>query len=97
MPCLLGVIALAFPRLAVALVWFFNAGYFSRAFGSALLPLLGFIFLPLTTLTFAYAHNNLANGGPVTTLGWLLTALALLMDVGLMGGGHRQYRSRRLR
>jgi hypothetical protein len=95
MPCLIAVLALAFPRLAVVLVWFFNTGYFSRAFGSTLLPLLGFVFLPLTTLTFAYAHNSLGQGGQMTSLGWLLTLIALLLDFGLLGGGHRHYRRRR--
>ena len=97
MPCFLGCLALAFPRVAVFLVWLFSGGYFTKAFGSALLPLLGFLFLPLTTLAYAYAHNSLAHGGSLTSLGWLLTLIALLIDLGLVGGGHSQYKRRQLR
>lgn len=94
MPCFIGCLALAFPRLALFLVWFFGNDYLTRAFDSFLWPLLGFLFLPLTTLTFAYAHNSLGPGGQVTPLGWLLTGIALMVDIGLIGGGHTQYRRR---
>ena len=97
MPCLIALLALAFPRIAVFLVWMFTADYFSRAFGSAVIPFLGFLFLPLTTLTYAYAHNSLGDPGSVSALGWILTAIALVVDLGLMRGGHTHYRRRRLR
>ncbi|HEY8946071.1 MAG TPA: hypothetical protein VIM73_17505, partial [Polyangiaceae bacterium] len=92
MPCLLGLLALALPRVALFLVWFFGDGYLTRAFGSFLWVLLGFLFLPLTTLTFAYAHNSLGAPGVVTPLGWLLTGIAFFIDIGLFRGGNSQYR-----
>jgi hypothetical protein len=91
-PCFLGCLAVAFPRLALVLVWLFGGHYLLRAYGSALWPLLGFLFLPLTTITFAFAVNSLANGGSVSPVGWLLTGLALLADLGLLGGGRQQWR-----
>ncbi|MCB9579657.1 MAG: hypothetical protein H6717_21690 [Polyangiaceae bacterium] len=100
MPCLVGCIAVAFPRFALFLVWFVNHGYLSRAFGSWLLPLLGFFFLPLTTLAFAFGINSLGQPGQMPPLGWLLTAIALLMDLGLIGGSGRsaqRYRRERRR
>ena len=97
MPCLFGLIALAFPRLALFLVWLLGSGYLERAFGHWLWPLLGFFFLPLTTLTFAYATNDLGAGGSVSAFGWLLTGIALLIDIGLMGGGRSSYRRYRVR
>ncbi len=92
MPCLFGCLAVAFPRVALFLVWLFGGHYLLRAFGSGLWPLLGFLFLPLTTITFAFAVNSLSSGGVLPPVGWLLTALALLADLGLLGGGHRQWR-----
>ena len=74
------------------LVWLFGGNYLLRAYGSVLWLLLGFLFLPLTTLTFAFAYNALGSGGLVSPFGWLLTALALLADLGLLGGGHKQWR-----
>ena len=89
MPCLIGCLALAFPRVALFLVWFFNGGYLMRAYQSWIWPLLGFFFLPLTTLTFAFGVNSLGRGGEMSAFGWLLTLLALAADLGLWGGGGR--------
>jgi hypothetical protein len=97
MPCLLGCLALAFPRVALVLVWLFDSGYLVRAYGSWLWPLLGFVFLPLTTLTFAFASNSLGTPDAISPLGWLLTAVALLVDLGLLGGGQRQWQTYRSR
>lgn len=52
MPCLLVVIALAAPRLVVALLWFFTS-WFAGLFASPLWPLAGFIFLPTTLLWYS--------------------------------------------
>lgn len=98
MPCLVGCIALAFPRLALILVWLFGGGYLSRAFESWIWPLLGFFFLPLTTLAFAFGMNSLGQPDEMPPLGWLLTALAATADLGLIGNGGRsakKYREER--
>lgn len=94
MPCLLGCLALASPRLALFLVWLFGGSYLMRPFGSWLWPLVGFLFLPLTTLAFAYSFNSLGHPGQMSPFGWLLTGIALLADIGLLGGGHSQWRKR---
>lgn len=96
MPWLFGCLAIIFPRLALFLVWLFGGNYLERAYGNVLLELLGFLFLPLTTLTYAYAHNSLGNGaGQVSSLGWLLTVIALLIDVGIIGSHQRARRRAR--
>jgi hypothetical protein len=97
MPCLLGAIALAFPRLVLALVWLFGDSYLLRAYGSWIWLVLGFVFLPLTTLTFAFASHSLGTPNHVSPLGWLLTAIAAMIDLGLVGGGRVQYRRHRER
>ena len=98
MPCFVGCLALAFPRVALFLVWLLGGTYLDRAYDSWLLPLLGFFFLPLTTLTFAFGVNSLSPPGQMSPLAWLLTGLAVLVDIGLLGGGGRsaqQWRERR--
>ncbi len=95
MPCLVGCLALGFPRLALVLVWLFGGNYLLRPYGQWLWPLLGFLFLPLTTLTFAFAYNSLGQHGGVSPLGWLLTAIALLVDLGLLGGSRNRWREYR--
>jgi hypothetical protein len=89
MPCLLGCLALAFPRVALFLVWFFDGSYLARAYHSWFWPLLGFLFLPLTTLTFAFGVNSLGRGGEMPAFGWLLTLIALAVDLGLWSGGSK--------
>jgi len=87
MPCLMGCLALAFPRFALFLVWLLGGSYLERAFHGWLLPLLGFFFLPLTTLAFAFSMHSLSRAGDLTPLGWLVVLVALASDIGLIGGG----------
>ena len=88
MPCLLVVLVLLFPRIALVLLYFFT-NYLERAYHGILIPLVGFIFLPLTTIVYAWMVNNaIATAG--VNLIWLL--LAVIIDLGSLGGG---YSSRR--
>jgi len=91
MPCLLLVATLFFPRIVLLLMWFFST-YLQRAFpGGILLPILGFIFLPLTTIVYAWEINNHMPLAGINLL-WLL--LAVIFDLGGIGGGAR-HQSRR--
>jgi hypothetical protein len=91
--CLFVVLALLVPRVAMVVVFFFT-DWFGRTFDTWLLPLLGFIFLPYTTL--AYMGAMLNAGG--ITLGWLvIIILAVLADVGHWGGGGYTHRYKRER
>lgn len=89
MPCLVVLVLLGMPRLALFLLWLLGGGYLARAFESALWPILGFFFLPVTTLAFAYGMNSLGPAGVVPDLGWLLVGIGVIVDLGLFGGGWR--------
>ena len=91
MPCFLLLIVLLFPRVALLLMWFFP-NYLQRAFHASLfLPLLGFIFLPLTTIVYAWEINS---GMPTEGLNLLWLLIAVIIDLsGLGGGARRQSRS----
>lgn len=96
MGCLLGCLAVAFPRVALALVWLLGpSGYLTRPFPGAIWAVLGFLFLPTTTLAFAYATNSIAPAGGLSPFGWLLVVLGLLVDLGFIGGGRKAARRRR--
>jgi hypothetical protein len=56
-----------------------------------LLLILGFIFLPLTTLVYAWMFNN---GMPVVGLNILYLLIAAILDLGVVGGGYRHHRGR---
>jgi len=75
--CLLVLLALAAPRLAVILVWLFS-DVFSQAFDSALWPILGFIFLPTTLL--CYTAVQVWWGGDWNFYAVLALVIALMID-----------------
>ena len=90
MPCLIGCLALAMPRLALFLVFIFS-DFLGRAYETNIWPLLGFFFMPLTTLAYAGAINW---NGSVSGGYFVLVLIAALMDLGVIGGGGYQQRGR---
>jgi hypothetical protein len=90
MPCVLGCIALVAPRLTIVLIVIFS-DYIGRAYDTLLWPLLGFFFMPLTTLAYAWAINS---RGSVDGLHLVVVIIAVLIDLGIIGGGARSRRRR---
>ncbi len=89
MPCLIGCLALSAPRFAIVLVVFFS-DYIGRAYETTLWPFIGFLFLPLTTLAYAWAINS---RGSVAGLHLFVVVVAVLLDLGV--GGSASQRPRR--
>jgi hypothetical protein len=90
MPCLLLILFLAFPRIALVLL-FLTSNYLERAYHGLLLPLIGFLFLPLTTLAYAWMVNM---GQPLAGLNLIILIVAAVIDVGGLGGGEYHRRTR---
>ena len=91
MPCLIGCLALSAPRFAIVLVVLFS-NYIGRAYQTTLWPLLGFFFMPLTTLAYAWAINS---QGSVSGGYLVVVVIAVLMDLGIIGGSaSTRYRAR---
>ena len=88
MPCIVILVLLGLPRLALFLVWLWG-DYLGRAFAghSLLWPILGFFFMPLTTLAWAFSMNT---WGEIRGLGTVLVILAVLIDVGMLGASRRK-------
>ena len=88
MGCILAVLALAVPRVLMFLA-FLLTDWFGRAFQTRLWPLIGFLFMPYTTLAYmaAMLNNHHALSG-----GWLaLFMFAIVVDAGHWGGGGFKY------
>jgi hypothetical protein len=78
MGCLLtGIITLG-PRLVLLFVWIFS-DRISTVFEGFLIPLLGFLFLPFTTLAYLLVWNAQSD---VSGAAWLLVGGGLLFDIG---------------
>jgi hypothetical protein len=89
MPCLLVALILLFPRIAIVLLYLFT-NFFSGVYDNILLPLIGFIVLPITLVAYTYlakAHH------PMDTTAIVILFVAVILDLGLLGGGEWRRRA----
>jgi hypothetical protein len=91
MPCLLVLLILAFPRI-VLVVMYLTSTYLQRAYHDLIIPILGFFFLPLTTLVYAWLVNT---HHPMEGINLIYLLVAVIIDLGGLGGGE-SHRRRRL-
>ena len=87
MPCLLAILAMATPRLVVALLYFLSR-WFDGVFTTALWPVLGFLFMPTTLLWFTAVQHWYAGQwtlGPIVGL-----VIAIMIDMSPAGGRRRR-------
>jgi hypothetical protein len=91
MGCLLALLA----RIGLLVVWLQTPLVKNGFHDGWILPLLGIIFLPITTLAYVvvYALGN----GNVAGAAWLWVVLGLLFDFGIHGSGASSNRTRILR
>ena len=89
-PCLLLLVVLAFPRVVLVLM-FLLSNYLQRAYHGLIVPVLGFIFLPITTIVYAWMVNSHM---PLEGANVLILIVAVIIDMGGLGGGawHRRRR-----
>lgn len=90
MPCLLVILVLAFPRVVLVLM-FLLSNYLQRAYQNLLLPIIGFFFLPITTIVYAWLVNE---HHPIAGIYLVILIVSVVLDVGATGGGewHRRRR-----
>lgn len=78
MPLLIVLVALLLPRVTMAFLWLFTK-WFDGVFSSMLLPILGFLFLPLTTLWYSVVHHWFNGQWDIIPIVGLV--LALIVDI----------------
>jgi hypothetical protein len=76
--CLTGLIA-GFSRIMLLMFWIARPNVMDSMFGSFLVPCLGFLFLPFTTLMYVLLQAGSVGG--LSGLDWLWLGLAALMDI----------------
>jgi hypothetical protein len=80
--CFFALLAAGAPRIALIVLWLFTP-LVKNAFESAIVvPLLGLIFLPFTTVVYV-----LVSPGGMMGFEWLLLIFAFLVDLGAYGSG----------
>ncbi len=90
MPCLLVLLVLGFPRLVLILMWLFST-VLDRAYHGLLVPLLGFIFMPVTTIVYAWM---ISQGLAMAGINLVILLVAVLIDFGSHSSGYRSYSRR---
>jgi len=90
MGCLLVMFGAFFPRLAVLFIWIARPLLFEQALGSALVAVIGILFLPFTTLTYVLLWSATGLAG----WDWLWVFLAFLIDIGALGASTWSNRDR---
>ncbi len=79
MPCMLSLVAVLFPRITILVLWILT-DWFSSVFSSMLWLVLGFIFMPLTTLWYSVVVNQY--GGQWNAMTIAVMVLAVVFDIG---------------
>jgi hypothetical protein len=93
MPCVLALLTLLTPRLAVVLLWFFSH-WFDGLFAKPLWPVLGFVFAPTTLLWYTVVQRWF--GGAWTF--WPIVGLVVALTIDLTPAHqHRRFRGWRSR
>ncbi|MBM3674002.1 MAG: hypothetical protein FJW88_03445 [Actinobacteria bacterium] len=87
--CIVALLAMASPRLALFVVWLFT-DRLSIALDSFWVGLLGFLFLPWTLLAWAVVYAPVKG---VTGFGWFLVIFAFIVDLSAYGASARARRS----
>jgi hypothetical protein len=90
MGCLVLLASMISPRLALALVWIFT-DFVDRAYDSFIVPFLGLLVLPWTTLIYSLAYAPRVG---VTGWGWFFVILGVLADLSSYGENARRNRDR---
>ena len=82
--CLFSFLVTGAPRLALILLWIFRPERVESAFDGFIIPVLGWVFLPIVTFVYVLILPQGVQGPD-----WLWLALALLADVGAwVAGGY---------
>ena len=92
MGCLIALLAAVAPRVTLAFLWIFT-DLVDRAYSGFLIPLLGLLVLPYTTLFYVLAYAPVAG---VSGWGWFFVTIGFLFDLGNLVGGGRSGRRRQM-
>ena len=81
----------AFARIMLLMEWIARPAMMNAAFNTFILPCLGFMFLPFTTLMYVWLVQGV---GGIQGIDWLWLILAVLLDVASVAGAGMANRDR---
>jgi hypothetical protein len=80
-----------FSRIMLLMVWIARPVMMNATFSTFIIPCLGFLFLPFTTLMYVFLIQGV---GAIQGLDWLWLFLALIMDIASIGAAGVSNRNR---
>ena len=91
MNCMIALLGLIVPRVLIAVCWLADPARWNQTFsGGVVLPALGFLFLPWTTIMYVLFWSTTG----LDVIGWLFVFIAFVGDIGTYGGGFLGNRER---
>ena len=85
MCCFVTALMLFGPRLAILVWWIYTPVYITTLFQSWIWPLLGWVFLPWSTLMYMTVA-----GGGIVGFDWIILGIGVFADIGTYLGGYRE-------
>lgn len=82
----------SFSRILLLIEWIARPAQMNLAFNTFIIPCLGFLFLPITTLVYVWLVQGAGNS--IQGLDWVWLILALLMDIATLGSAGYANRNR---
>jgi hypothetical protein len=86
--CLVILALVLSPRFVMFFWWLFDMARWSATFDVFIVPLLGFVLLPWTTIMYVLVAPQGATG-----IDWVWMALAVVADLAALGGGAARSRA----
>jgi hypothetical protein len=83
--CILGCLGMFAPRIVILFVWIFTDRVQHAFNGSFIVPLVGLVLLPFTTLFYILAWAPTTH---VSGIGWAFVIFGLLLDIGSYSSGY---------
>jgi len=81
----------SFSRIMLLFAWIARPGLMNATFSTFILPCLGFMFLPFTTLMYVFLKQGV---GTIQGLDWLWLFLAVILDLASVAGAGAANRNR---
>ena len=88
--CLTAFVAL-FSRIVLLTMWISRPAAWNATFSTAIVPCLGFLFLPFTTMIYAWLMQGV---GGIQGLDWVWLGLALFSDIATIASAGYANRNR---
>jgi hypothetical protein len=85
MCCVISSLFFLGPRAGLFIWWLVDPSRFSNIFNNLLIPMIGFIFLPVSTIAYTLIYKP--EFGSLVGMDWLWMAIAVMVDMSLYGGG----------